>query len=291
MSEVVLSSDRDNTDLLGILYSPGKYRIHFRFNGKISSAQFVVEEDSGILKINNKCIHIELKNSKDFASFIQKDDNVKKCFEPALNVRKMGNINVSKNTMTDALQILSTKIKLAVRPKIPIYIFDGATSNDISISQYRIIRGKDGIYEKYGYESDTINKIKDYIQKTTWSEFLKMGDIKRIIKYFQKNYPIVKEKLNPSEDTPLYEVFQHITLEDEKNLSNNYYDAPFSFIIFNRIKYELTGQDEFTDDKFVFNENSEQWEKIKNALLIIDVEPIAMGGRLRKTRKIQKNKK
>ena len=245
----------------------------------------------------------------------------KMCFNPPLNVRKQGNANTTKYTMTDALQVLSTKIKLAMTGivdilkgkltniKAPINIEDGATIKSMSISKYRILRGQDTIYEKYGYKSPKLDTLKDYIKTLTWGDILDLfvtPNAKGLDVLFTKirstpktvQLKSVLSTINP--ETPLTEVLNTISFEDEYGLRPNGIKktVTLSEVIYQKIKDLVLGED-VNPLVLTFNENSDEWRKMRDIVRIVSVESLPIetvqiesvkGGKRKSLRNTRRNK-
>jgi hypothetical protein len=263
-----------------------KYKISFIFNKKSSSAIFTVDYKKDKISVENNCIKISYGQNK-FSSLLKKNNAVKKCFEPALNVRKIGNENSEKNTMTDALQVLATKIKLAMGKGI-IEIGDTATIDDISISPFRILRGQDTLYEKYGYESEALDEFKKYIKPLTWTGLMKIPGMEKMIRYFSTLGPL-KEKLGGVTDEMMaIDVFRRISFDDEKATLDNNYDAAFSYNVYTLIKdSEFKFSEDYDPLVLYFNKDSDKWKKISGDIPIVSIERVMNAGGKTKKRKIR----
>jgi hypothetical protein len=274
-------------------------KIIIQFNGQDSTTLFKVRNDGNSITVYNQCISItySLDNGLyTFNSSLNKNDNEKMCFNPPLNVRKQGNANMTKYTMTDALQVLATKIKLAMtgivdilkgkltNVKAPINIEDGATIKSMSISKYRILRGQDTIYEKYGYKSPELDKLKAYIKTLTLGDILDlfvMPNAKGIDVLFTKirstpktvQLKSVLSTVNP--ETPLTEVLNTISFDDEYGLRPNGIKktVTLSEVIYQKIKDLVLGES-VNPLVLTFNENSDEWKRMRDIVRIISVESI-----------------
>jgi hypothetical protein len=277
--------------------STTEIKITFEFNGQVSSTLFKVRHDGNSVTVYNKCISItySLDNGLyTFSSSLNKNDNEKMCFNPPLNVKKQGNVNVTKYTMTDALQVLATKIKLAmtgivdiIKGKLtnvrgPINIEDAATIKTMSISKYRILRGQDTIYEKYGYKSTKLNTLKEYIKSLTWGDVLDLfatPNVQGINVLFTKirstpktvQLKSVLSAINP--ETPLTEVLNTISFDDEYGLRPNGIKktVTLSEVIYQKIK-ELVLGESVNPLVLTFNENSDEWKRMRDVVRIVSVE-------------------
>jgi hypothetical protein len=282
--------------------STKEIKITILFNGKESVTVFKVRNDGNSITVYNKCISItySLDNGLyTFGSSLKKNNEEKRCFEPPLDVKKHNNANVTKYTMMDALQVLATKIKLAmtdivdvlkgkiVGSKGPINIEDAATIKSMSISKYRILRGQDTIYEKYGYKSHNLETLKEYINELSWDDLLELfGGLDELFGKIRQSPKVneLKQKLaSVNGSKPLTEVLSTISFEDEYNLRPAGINKT---VTLSEVIYQKITDLVFTDKKInplilTFNENSDEWRKMRDVVRIVNVEEVASvkGGR------------
>jgi hypothetical protein len=280
----------DTQELKEILANPlsKKYKINFIFNGKPSSAIFTINKRADGLKVENECIKINYLRrgvKYEFSSMLKKNDEVKRCFEPALNVRRPGNMG-EKHTMTDALQVLASKIKLSMPDYVKgsIEIADTATIEDISITPFRLLRGQDGLYEKYGYGSAALTEFKMGLKELKWSELMSVEDIREMLTYFSGLRALSGVLSNIGSEELVVDVLRRISFEDEKATADNKYDASLSYNLYLKIKEHFFS---FTAEKdpaiLYLDEDSKKWVKMSKAVLITSIETV--GERNNKTRK------
>ena len=292
---------RNNSDgereLKDILYNSNvkKCKLDFIFNKKASETVFNIERTARSLIIKNECIKIthRLSGTKyEFSSLLKKDDEVKRCFEPALNVRARNNTKSEKGTMTDALQILATKISMSMPnyEKGSIEISDAAAIDDINITPFRLLRGQNGLYEKYGYSSDALIEFKTFLKTLTWGELASVKEIHEMVSYFDKKFDVLHRALtNVDPDTLATDVFGRISFEDEKKTLDNKYDASLSFNVYTKIKEHFFNFTEDNDPNVLYlDEDSKEWKKTSKALTIVSVEEMPVIKRNNKTRKNRK---
>lgn len=292
---------RNNSDgekeLKDILYNSNvkKCKVDFIFNKKASETVFNIERKPQTLRIYNDCIRIthRLSGTKyEFSSLLKKDNDLKRCFEPALNVRIRNNTNSEKGTMTDALQILATKIRMSMPnyEKGSIEIADTASIDDINITPFRLLRGQNGLYEKYGYSSPALVDFKTFLKTLTWGKLMSVEEIHEMLSYFAAKFDVLHSALTDVKpDRLATDVFGRISFEDEKKTLDNKYDASLSFNVYIKIKEHFFN---FTDDNdpnvLYLDEDSKEWKKTSKALTIVSVEKIGSRTRNNKTRKNRK---
>ena len=292
---------RNNSDgereLKDILYNSNvkKCKMNFIFNKKTSETVFNIERTARSLIIQNECIKIthRLSGTKyEFSSLLKKNNNQKHCFEPALNVRTRNNTNSEKGTMTDALQILATKISLSVPnyEKGSIEIADAAAIDDINITPFRLLRGQNGLYEKYGYNSPALVDFKTFLKTLTWGKLISVEEIHEMLLYFAAKFDVLHRALtNVDPDTLSTDVFGRISFEDEKKTLDNKYDASLSFNVYTKIKEHFFNFTEDNDPNVLYlDEDSKEWKKTSKALTIVSVEEMVSRTRNNKTRKNRK---
>lgn len=268
----------DTQELKEILANPlfKNYKINFIFNGKPSTAIFTITKRADGLKIGNECIKVSYLRrgvKYEFTSLLKKNDEVRRCFEPALNVRRPGN-NGEKHTMTDALQVLASKIKMSMPDylKGSIEIADTATIEDVSITPFRLLRGQDGLYEKYGYGSVALAEFKEGLKKLTWGDLMSVDDIREMLTYFAGLRALRDVLSNVGEDELVVDVLRRISFEDEKATVDNKYDASLSYNVYLNIKEHFFDFGNEDPAILYLDEDSKKWAKMSKAVLITSVE-------------------
>jgi hypothetical protein len=289
----VRNSNISQLDLL-----PQKYKVIFKFNGQESSTILNIDKRYHNITVQNKCIKIGyITTTHEFHSYLEKNSDENRCFDPPLNVRKHGNTNLHKHTMTDALQILATKIRLSM-PNYkngPIQIEDVATIDGIRITPFRLLRGYDGIYEKYGYvgiyDEYNNNLLKNFKDELKELKLNNITGIDNILPDFSNKLDVLQ---NINLDTKVIDFFRTISFEDEKKTYNKRYGATISSVIYEKIKDDMHFNDDNHPLILILNKNSKKWKKMSKALTIISVEKIQSnisGNRTQsKTKNIVRNK-
>jgi hypothetical protein len=274
--------------------SPTGIKITFEFNGQISSTIFNVRHYGNSVTIFNDCISIMYSLDSGlytFSSSLNKNDDEKRCFNPPLNVRKQGNLNATKYTITDALQVMATKIKLAMtgieniiqgeltNVRKPINIEDAAKIKTMSISKYRILRGQDTIYEKYGYKSPKLDELKTHIRTLNWGDVLKLfGSLDILFSKIRSTPKTLQLKTVLSSvkpETPLIEVLNTVSFDDEYGLRPNGIKktVTLSEVIYQKIK-DSQFEENVNPLVLTFIEDSDEWKRIRDIVRIISVESV-----------------
>jgi hypothetical protein len=262
----------------------GKIKIDFESGSKKLSTVFDIKVNSPYFSIINNCIGIDiLDNSNEITSYIHKNSYKIPCFTPRLESNSY-NINTSiRRTSTDILQVLKSKLILCIPGIENVHLIDEARINKIYISNYNILRGKNGIYEKYGYKSKLFNKLKEVIKTLKWRDIntveffysYKAGsrNIVKLIDYFEQ----IGKKVN--EDDSIINIMKTIPFEED-NIHNITSHVISAIIMLINIDIDETRS-------FILDTTSDEWKKWNSEFKITNFEVLKQGG----YRKTKKNKK
>jgi hypothetical protein len=265
----------------------GKIKIYLESGSKKLSIVFDIIVKPPYYSIINDCIGIDvIDNSYEIISYIHKNSKEIPCFTPRLESNSH-NINISiRRTSTDILQVLKSKLILCIPGIKNIYLMDEARINKTYISDYNILRGKDGIYEKYGYKSTLFNDIKEIIKSLKWKDintipfnYYYKGKSKKnitLIDYFKQ----LDKEVN--EDESIINIMKSIPFEEDD--TNNITSHVISAII------TLTNINIDIAHSFILNTKSNEWKKWNSDLKITEFEILSNGGR-RQTRRRNNNSK
>jgi len=196
-------------------------------------------------------------------------------------------------TSVDVLQILETKLCLVFPIEdVKVIIEDQAEKDGIAISPFNILRGRDAIYEKYGYENDNLTGLKEKLKSFTWS------DCNRQMKSIIAD---CTGKSDWSDDTLLITIMNTISWDDEKKynaIKRLQGDKPLSHYVFDqfaeRVGYVLFERTETGPYihrpiwTFKLDRDSSAWRRCNSELLFTEFTPDTAGGR--RTIKGTKNK-
>ena len=153
------------------------FKLWFTYYGMPYFTTFDAEHTDKQLYVRNNCIKMvfvsknESKGLNPYEGRIAANMSTTPCFTPRL-------ARQSLHSSVDVLQTLKTKIA-TLFPMFPAYglcITDIAEKDGVTLSHFRILRGGDAIYEKYGYQSEFITALKEYIRTLTWGD-IKMTEI------------------------------------------------------------------------------------------------------------------
>ena len=143
----------------GLAGIPSAHILMFAIGGKTYSTRCNFSEDG----LDTGCIEID----PDVDSHISANNPTKQCFTPLLSKENLP----EGVTQTDILQVLSTKLKLILKPPCAelvdiARIVPGRTH----FSLWRLLRGEHTLYEKYGYTSHIIHLFRFVVLTTRWKE-------------------------------------------------------------------------------------------------------------------------
>jgi hypothetical protein len=278
-------------------------RIAFKSGSKEMKTEFEITIEFRpiySLTINNPCIRIDInKTNGSIFSSIEKDSDDLECFTPILQSNN-SSVNISKRrTSTDILQVLKTKLLLCMKEleDKEIYLIDEARIKQTIISYYNILRGKNGIYEKYGYKSKLFDELKEKIKKIKWKHIntipiykLRTKNITTLDNYFTE---IGKEV---DENHSIIDIMKKISFEeDNENKISSYVMA--SILALPHINMNNSTNNIYKDInivdalKFTLDKESPEWKKWDSDFEITEFEVLSYGGsRNKKTRKHRSKK-
>jgi hypothetical protein len=190
--------DKEITEQLTALfetnYPQRTIQIGFAYHNKAYSLNFISNSNKHIVKLYNECVNLVYdKESEKVSSMISANSAEKKCFEPILltNARNKPGHRI-KNI--DVLQVLKSKLALCLPTEgRKLQLYDTAQSGVVGLSSFSIMRGGDGVYEKYGYSSEPINEFKKKIPKLRFDQ-LKTSiqkDIERVYLEYLPEEPLL----------------------------------------------------------------------------------------------------
>jgi hypothetical protein len=253
-----------------------------------------------VIKVDNGCIKLIFK-SMNFIGSIQAENGVlgwindngeKSCFRPKL-MSDPRTKEEPRITAGDVLQTLKTKLALAFPVDgVPIQLVDGIrsapppeTGSYTMVSPFHIVRGGDAYYERFGYHSADITRLKDLIRKVTWANVHFTEPMKKIILDCTK-------KTSYDDDELLIDIMKEISWEEEVAYNESHQPSLSSTVFREYALTEGTTMDE--SHQWSFNNiwtftlvpGSKDWRQYDAALTFTAFAPSASGGRrkYRKTR-------
>ena len=258
------------------------YKLTFTFEGTDNT----IKEYSTIFKfsysgITNNCITISYKldnihddDSTQVSSMIRSNSMYARCFTPSINIKD--NLPTGR-TQTDILQVLNTKLKILILgPDKELTLADAAIVKDsrngrisAPLSYWRVVRGEEPIYAKYGYWNKDFDDISKFARERRWSEYIGDETIDNLLK---KEYPdITIDK----KDT-IATVIKKMGEKQTDNMSKIVMD------VFNKITYKMA---EIYDDSrlrwlgvptYILIKTSPRWQNWDKLLKIVSFEQVKL---------------
>lgn len=275
-----------------------KFRLWFTYQGMPYVTTFDAEHTAKHLLVRNTCVKMAFVNDSKglipYEGVISANSPEKACFTPTLTRHSSA---ASSFSSVDVLQTLKTKIAtlFPMFSAQALCITDVAEKDGVRLSPFRILRGGDALYEKYGYQSGFITVLRDYMRTLTWGD-IKMtpvaGNINAILGFINET----EGKAIPTgfaiQDTTLITtILSDVTFEHELAYKKRHPIRFFSHATLQLIGAELikklnaTGSSPIPEaymvvEKvgeqnawvFCFNPESEAWRRSKDALLFAHVD-------------------
>lgn len=152
------------------LYGKYTYTLTFKYNDREYEFIFTMGNTKYSIHIINDCIKITGKQGGELDSAISANSEQKKCFNPILKTNSR-NKPEPRTKNIDVLQVLKSKLALCLpNKKNKVMLYDAARSDYVRLSPFSIMRGGDGVYEKYGYKSEEVEELKKKIPRLTFDD-------------------------------------------------------------------------------------------------------------------------
>lgn len=248
------------------------FQLTFSYNGidyrTVFHASHTFEEGQEVIEVDNGCVNVtfgftlgptedpptEKVFHKNFVGGIQAENGVlgwidlegkKACFQPKLTTDPRTKAG-KRTTAGDVLQTLKTKIARAFPVGgAPVRLIDGirkesgsSSGSPTMTSPFHLVRGGNAYYERFGYRSEKINRLKESIRPVTWEECTQ--PMKDIIQDCTKKEYAVNQLLT--------DIMKDISWEDEVAY-NETHRPSLSSTVFR----------EFARTKGISKEESSQW--------------------------------
>jgi len=283
--------------------SEKSYTTAFRLEKKTNE-----DGESMTVSLRNKCIYMtrkyalpDKKGTGKINTFIQSDSATSRCFAPQLKTD-------GERTTTDILQVLTTKVRHCFPDFKEATLIDTASIRSvegITLSVFRVLRGGRALYEKYGYRSEKLNRLRDSITTITWKD-IKGDRFSTMFDHVNNGPPVVADyfhevlQMDPEEDATLLSVMNQIPMDVDG--LHQVSDKMFALVA-------LKGGFSLSDLRpvsggimtFSLDYASPEWQAWKNRLTITgvsaeplpaDAENVHMGGgkhqTYRKTRRVKR---
>jgi hypothetical protein len=235
---------------------------------------FTINNIPKIQKEENKKMNNEVKELTAFAleSEISGNTSEKKCFSPILEKSE-------RIKQTDVLQVLKTKLARLVPLREPITLVDIMTVRDVYVSTNKILRGGDGVYERYGYVGiPQLYALKEFIRTLEWKDL--PSDLQEFIlphlpggvpdgsTKFTESMKLIPDTVFQRDGMPSTDLFSKIARFFRKDI------APMRYT------------------NYIFNPSSPRWLEWDATLVFTHVsEPELVAGGRRKTRRTRRTRR
>ena len=283
------------------------FKLWFQYLGRPYSTTFEIERTAAHLLVRNGCVKMEFVDKESaglnpYKGGIWANAPEKACFTPVL---VSGNRTVASSPRTSSVDVLQT-LKTKIATLFPMFkthrfcITDVAEKEDVRLSPFRILRGEDGLYEKYGYRSPFITDLKKHVRGLTWAD-VKMtpiaGNINSILTFINEKEGSAKFLIGEAipDATSIVNLLRGVTFADEVAYNKKYPIRSFSYHTLYVIGTELLKKHNLEaaavgrpliPDKymivekvgeenawmFCFDPESDAWRRSKDALLFAHVE-------------------
>ena len=231
-----MSDDADISSQIRAFLTPKfvekRFRLRFSYNGRDYTTQLLAKHNSNEIQVSNMCLGaVYSYELNEFLGNIQADSPELACFDPMLVSNARNNPGI-RTTSTDVLSVLKIKLSLCFPVDAPIGLSDLAEKDTVTLTPFRILRGGDALYEKYGYRSANLDMLKDRIRRSRWGD---LGEKSKMLiqhMYKKSRRVLVAAGVSPeySDDTLLTDILRPITYEIENNYNHNYLkDDPLGF--------------------------------------------------------------
>jgi len=269
-------------------FAEKRFRLRFSYNGRDYTTQLLAKHNDIELQVSNMCLGALFSYElNEFLGNIQADSPELACFDPIL-VSNARNKPEFRTTSSDVLSVLKTKLSLCFPVNAPIGLSDQAEKDTITLSPFRILRGGDALYEKYGYRSANVDIIKDRIRHARWSD---LGEgVQGLIQhmYTKSRRALIAAGVSPdyNDDTLLTDILCPITYEIENKYNRKYLNGdPMGFSA-ELCMYFLLDMPDINRDivNFRLDLGDTRWQDWSTRLVFKGFEEIGSGGAsMRKT--------
>lgn len=272
-------------------FAAKKFRLQFSYNGRDYTTQLLAKHTNEELQVSNMCLGALFSYElNEFLGNIQADSPELACFDPIL-VSNARNKPEFRTTTSDVLSVLKTKLSLCFPVDSPIGLSDQAEKDTITLSPFRILRGGDALYEKYGYRSANIDIMKDRIRRARWGD---LGEeVRELIQhmYTKSRRALVAAGVSPEYDdnTLLTDILRPITYEIENKYNHKYLpgETGFSADLFMYFLLDMPAENRDVAN-FLLDSTDPRWLFWSSALIFTGFEEIVgVGGARRKTRRLR----
>ena len=263
-------------------------------NGKNYRVEFKVSICGGLqsksgedeVEIYNPCVYAKLIPGSCIYSMIRANVREPSCFTPRLESYKSNIVN--RMTSVDVLQVLKTKLFLMIPGVEQISLDDAATIDSVVMTPYRILRGGEPFYTKYGYENSVVQQIQAFLVTLHGSDLLQISE--DAVPWHDRIRQILQTDGQTFEDIePLTEIMKKISFktDGETHISYNLLNA-----ILQKHAAKFNIPSDFSMNLFQLNKESSQWKEWRQKVVITDAvwRHITPKGGKQKTRRQRKKR-
>jgi len=271
-------------------FAEKRFRLQFSYNGRNYTTQLLARHNANEIQVSNMCLGaVYSYELKEFVGNIQADTPELACFDPMLVSNARNNPGI-RTTTTDVLSVLKIKLSLCFPIDVPIGLSDQAEKDTVTLTPFRILRGGDALYEKYGYRSANVDMIKDHIRRARWGDLGEKAQLLIRHMYTKSRRALISAGVSPeySDDTLLTDILRPITYEIENKYNHKYLKGdPMGFSA-ELCMHFLLNMPETNRDivNFRLDLTDPVWLSWSSRLVFTGFEEIvAGGGGVRKTRR------
>jgi hypothetical protein len=287
-----MSDDADISSQIRAFLTPKfaekRFRLQFSYNGRDYTTQLLARHNANEIQVSNMCLGaVYSYELNEFLGNIQADTPELACFDPMLVSNARNNPGI-RTTTTDVLSVLKIKLLLCFPVDVPIGLSDQAEKDTVTLTPFRILRGGDALYEKYGYRSVNLDMIKDRIRRARWGD---LGEgAQELIRHI---YTKSRRALVAADDTLLTDILRPITYEIENKYNRKYLNGDAMGFSAELCMYFLLEMPETNRDitNFRLDVADPVWLSWSTRLVFTGFEEIvAGGGGVRKTRRRRRSR-
>ena len=271
-------------------FAEKRFRLRFSYNGRDYTTQLLAKHNANEIQVSNMCLGAMFSYElNEFVGNIRADSPELACFDPILVSNARNNPGI-RTTSTDVLSVLKTKLSLCFPVNSPVGLSDQAEKDTITLTPFRILRGGDALYEKYGYRSANVDMIKDRIRRARWGDLgeEEQGLIQHM--YTKSRRALIAAGVSPeyTDNSLVVDILCPITYEIENKYNRKYLTGdPMGFSAELCMYFLLDMPEENRDIvNFRLDVADPVWRTWSAALVFTGFEEIvASGGGTRKTRR------
>lgn len=259
------------------------YRLTFTFNGSRPISSIFDFTPDGI---ENPCIQLDTCDRA--SSEISSNTPAKACFTPSLQTPDLfPPLDGKPVTQTDILQVLSTKLKFTSIASDSFEILDIAKliHKDTCkrycapFSLWRLLRGEDTLYEKYGYTNAELYNYKLIVSLTKWEEIkdIVIPERGKTLQAFVESSPI-RDFFHDGKT--IVECMRHLSYEQANEVLSKGKLSNIDYSIVHLIVLALKEKGHISPPlQLTIHRDSEIWKKWDSILQFVAFERIMRGGR------------